>query len=115
MLKNTKAINSKYINKQNTKRDARGALCCVDCADAGAALQAKRLIHEAACKHGQDGPPSLFFLSVGNNTDNTGAKDTSERRISEAFYTPNPTLALCESALWSGSAVVYAYGGGQGG
>lgn len=68
-------------------RSPAGAVNATQC-------QSKRLIHEAVCKHRLNGLPSLSFLSVGNNTDNTGAKDTSERHISEAFYTPNPTLAV---------------------
>lgn len=95
MLKNVNAINAEYINKRNTKSDAWGGLCAALAAPPPVLrCRPKRLIHEAACKHRLDGPPSLCFLSVGNNTDNTGAKDASERRISEAFYTPNPTLAL---------------------
>lgn len=54
----------------------------------------KGLIHPAACKQRQYGPPSLSFLLVGNNTDNTGAKDTPDQCNSKAFYTPNQTLAL---------------------
>lgn len=62
----------------------------------------KRLLHGAACKHRQCGPPLLSFLFVGNNTNNTGgAKDTPEQRISKAFYALNQTLTLCESVFGS--------------
>lgn len=94
-----------------------GELCVAFTAPtAGAALQAKRLIHEAACKHGLDGPPSLFFLSVGNNTDNTGAKDTSERRISEAFYTPQPnpgSVRVCVMEWEHGCVCIWGSEGGN--
>lgn len=59
----------------------------------------KMLLHRAACKHRECGPPVLSFLLVGNNS---GAKDTPDQFINKAFLRPesNPHSMLMWESAW---------------
>lgn len=103
--KKANAINAKYIDKRYTKHDARGALCCVDWAPAGAALQAKGSFMRQRVNTGWMGLRHCSF-SRWAITPTTLVPKTRLNGVSVRLFTP-----LCECPLWSGSTVGCVFGG----